>query len=168
LEGGKQGWYLVNLSPLFCAFLAISANRLWESGNTMARTIAAAQALIVLLGVASLVYTASNRNLQRLYQPTVAFLNANVRPEDVVFARSEFYFGLLCRTCLRDDANLGALSGWRAQYIVLEPDYTDHLVELREKSPAIYREIEQRLNTEYEEVFRNPQYQVMRRTAAGF
>jgi 4-amino-4-deoxy-L-arabinose transferase-like glycosyltransferase len=168
LEGGKQGWYLVNLSPLFCAFLAISANRLWESGNTMARTIAAAQALIVLLGVASLVYTASNRNLQRLYQPTVAFLNANVRPEDVVFARSEFYFGLLCRTCLRDDANLGALSGWRAQYIVLEPDYTDHLVELRAKSPAIYREIEQRLNTEYEEVFRNPKYQVMRRTAAGF
>jgi hypothetical protein len=123
----------------------------------MARTIAAAQALIVLLGVASLVYTASNRNLQRLYQPTVAFLNANVRPEDVVFARSEFYFGLQCRTCLRDDANLGALSGWRAQYIVLEPDYTDHLVELREKSPVIYREIEQRLNTEYQEVFQQPQ-----------
>jgi 4-amino-4-deoxy-L-arabinose transferase-like glycosyltransferase len=168
LEGGKQGWYLVNLSPLFCAFLAISANRLWESGNSMARMITAAQALIVLLGVASLVYTASNRNLQRLYQPTVAFLNANVRPVDVVFARSEFYFGLQCRTCLRDDANLGALSGWRAQYIVLEPDYTDHLVELREKSPVIYREIEERLNTEYQEVFRNPNYQVVRRTAAGF
>ena len=168
LEGGKQGWYLVNLSPLFCAFLAISANRLWESGNNMARTITAAQALIVLLGVASLLYTASNRNLQRLYEPTVAFLNATVRPEDVVFARSEFYFGLLCRTCLRDDANLGALSGRRAQYIVLEPDYTDHFVELREKSPAIYREIEERLNTEYQEVFRNPNYQVMRRTVAGF
>ena len=165
LEGGKQGWYLVNLSPLFCAFLAISANRLWESGNIMARMITAAQALIVLLGVASLVYTASNRNFQRLYQPTVDFLNANVRPEDVVFARSEFYFGLRCRTCLRDDANLGALSGRRAQYIVLEPDYTDHLVELREKSPTIYSEIEQRLNTEYRDVFRNSNYQVMQRTA---
>lgn len=163
LEGGKQGWYLVNLSPLFCAFLAISANQLWESGN-MARMITVAQALIVLLGVASLAYTASNQNLQRLYQPTVEFLNAHVRPEDVVFARSEFYFGLWCRTCLRDDANLGALSGRRAQYIVLEPDYRDHLVELQEKSPAIYREIEQRLNTEYQEVFRNPNYQVMQRT----
>ena len=164
LEGGKQGWYLVNLSPLFCAFLAISANQLWESGNIMARMITVAQALIVLLGVASLAYTASNQNLQRLYQPTVEFLNAHVRPEDVVFARSEFYFGLWCRTCLRDDANLGALSGRRAQYIVLEPDYRDHLVELQEKSPAIYREIEQRLNTEYQEVFRNPNYQVMQRT----
>jgi len=164
LEGGKQGWYLVNLSPLFCAFLAISAKRLWESGNIMARMITAAQALIVLLGVASLAYTASNRNYQRLYQPTVEFLNAHVRPEDVVFARSEFYFGLRCRTCLRDDANLGALSGRRAQYIVLEPDYTDHLVELREKSPMLYSEIEQRLNTEFQEVFRNPNYQVMQRT----
>jgi hypothetical protein len=168
LEGGKQGWYLVNLSPLFCAFLAISANRLWESGNIGARVIAVAQMLIVLLGVASLACTASNRNLQRLYLPTVAFLNANVRPDDVVFARSEFYFGLRCRTCLRDDSNLGALSGRRAQYIVLDPDYADHLRELREKSPAIYRDIEQHLGTEYQEVFRNPNYQVMRRNAAGF
>jgi 4-amino-4-deoxy-L-arabinose transferase-like glycosyltransferase len=168
LEGAKQGWYLVHLSPLFCAFLAISANRLWKSGNIMARMITAAQALIVLLGVASLAYTASNRNLQRLYQPTVAFLNAHVGPEDIVFARSEFYFGLQCQTCLRDDANLGALSGWRAQYIVLDPDYTAHLMELREKSPVIYRNIEQRLTTEYQEVFRNTNYQIMRRTAAGF
>jgi 4-amino-4-deoxy-L-arabinose transferase-like glycosyltransferase len=167
LEGTKQGPYLVHLSPLFCAFLAISANRLWESGNIMARMITAAQALIVLLGVASLAYTASNRNLQRLYQPTVAFLNAHVRPGDVVFARSEFYFGLQCRTCLRDDANLGALSGWRAEYIVLDPDYTGHLEELREKSPVIYRDIEQRLKTDYQEVFRNLNYQVMRRTAAS-
>lgn len=83
-----------------------------------------------------------------------------------MFARSEFYFGLQCRTCLRDDANLGALSGRRAEYIVLDPGYTGHLVELREKSPVIYRDIEQRLNTEYQEVFRNPNYQVMRRTAA--
>jgi len=168
LEGGKQGWYLVNLSPLFCAFLAISANHLWDSGKIKARVITAAQALIVLLGVASLGYTASNRNLQRLYRPTVAFLNARVGPGDVVFARSEFYFGLQCRTCLRDDANLGALSGWRAQYIVLDPDYAGHLVELREKSPVIYRDIEQRLSTEYQEVFRNPNYQVLRRTMAGF
>jgi hypothetical protein len=128
--------------------------------------IAAAQALIVLLGVASLAYSASNRSLQRLYQPTVAFLNVHVGPEDVVFARSEFYFGLQCRTCLRDDANLGALSGRRAQYIVLDPDYAAHLVELREKSPVISREIEQRLRTEYREVFRNSNYHVMRRTVS--
>jgi 4-amino-4-deoxy-L-arabinose transferase-like glycosyltransferase len=167
LEGAKQGWYLVHLSPLFCAFLAISANRLWKSGAIMARMITAAQALIVLLGVASLAYSASNRNLQQLYRPTVAFLNAHVGPEDVVFARSEFYFGLQCRSCLRDDSNLGALSGWRAQYIVLDPDYTAHLVGLREKSPVIYRDIEQRLSTDYREVFRNSNYRVMRRTAAG-
>ena len=98
----------------------------------------------------------------------MAFLNAHVGPQDVVFARSEFYFGLQCRTCLRDDPNLGAFSGGRAEYLVLDPDYTGHLVELREKSPVIYSDIERRLSTEYQEVFRNPNYQVMRRTAAGF
>ena len=56
----------------------------------------------------------------------------------------------------------------RAQYIVFSPDYVGHLAELQEKSPVIYRAIEQRLNTEYQEVFRNPNYQVMRRTADSF
>jgi 4-amino-4-deoxy-L-arabinose transferase-like glycosyltransferase len=168
LEGTKKGWYLVHLCPLFAAFVAISVTRLWESGNTLARMIGSAQILIVLLGVASLAYSASNRNLQRLYQPTVEFLNAHVGPHDLVFAPSEFYFGLQCRTCFRDDENLGALSGRRAQYIVFSPDYVGHLSELQEKSPVIYRAIEQRLNTEYQEVFRNPNYQVMRRTADSF
>jgi hypothetical protein len=168
LEGAKQGWYLVHLSPLFCALLAISVNRLLSAGNILGRVIGVTQVVIVLVGITRLAYTASNRNLQLLYQPTVAFLNAHVRPEDVVFARSEFYFGLQCRTCLRDDANLGALSGRRAQYIVIDPEYSAHLVELREKSPVIYREIEQRLSTEYQEVFSNPQYRVMRMTATRF
>ena len=130
LEGAKQGWYLVHLSPLFCAFLAISMSRLWESRNIAARMIPAAQAVVVLLGVMSLAYTASNRNLERLYQPTVAFLNGHVGPGGVIFARSEFYFGLECQTCLRDDTNLGELSGRRADYIVLDTDYIDHLLSL--------------------------------------
>ena len=167
LEGAKQGWYLVHLSPLFCALLAISLNRLWESGNTVARAAAVVQAFIVLLGVASLGYTASNRNLERLYQPAVAFLNAHVGTGDIVFARSEFYFGLQCRTCLRDDANLGAFSGLHAQYIVLDPDYSAHLLDLRDKKPAVYRDIEQRLSTQYQEVFRNSNYQVLQRTTWG-
>jgi hypothetical protein len=86
----------------------------------------------------------------------------------VIFARSEFYFGLQCRTCLRDDTNLGELSGRRADYIVLDPDYIDHLMDLRAKSPAMYSDIEQRLNTQYHEVFRNSNYQVLRKNAAGF
>jgi 4-amino-4-deoxy-L-arabinose transferase-like glycosyltransferase len=167
LEGSKQGWYLVHLSPLFCAFLALSSSYLWKSGRIMMRIIPTVQVVIVLLGVASIVYPASKRNLQRLYMPTVAYLDAHTEPGDVVFARSEFYFGLSCRTCLRDDENLGAFSGLRAKYIVLDPDYAAHLAELREKNPVVYREIEQRLKTEYQEVFRNANYQVLRRSTAG-
>lgn len=167
LEGAKQGWYLVHLSPLFCAFLAIAMTRLWSSGNIMARTIAGTQAVIVVLGVMSLMYTASSRNLQLLYRPTVAFLNAHVEPNEMVFARSEFYFGMRCKTCLRDDTNLGELSGRRAEYIVIDTDYTDQLMKLRATSPATYHDIEERLSTEYKEVFHNSNYQVLRRTAAG-
>jgi len=138
LEGAKQGWYAVHLSPLLCAFLAVSINRLWESGKPIGRTLAVTQIAIVLAGVASLMITASGRNLQRLYQPAVAFLNSRVGPHDTVFARSEFYFGLECRACLRDDGNLGAVSGRIANYIVLDPDYNGHWRSLRDTDPAMY------------------------------
>ncbi|HVW87477.1 MAG TPA: glycosyltransferase family 39 protein [Bryobacteraceae bacterium] len=164
LEGAKQGWYLVNLSPLFCAFLALTMYRLWNSGHVLARTVAVAQSLLVVLGVASLIYSAANQRLERVYDPAVAFLNTHLTSSDVVFARSEFYFGLHCRTCLRDDANLGEFSGQRADYIVLEPDYTEHLSELRDKKPALYGDIEGRLNANYKEVFHNAAYRILRRT----
>ena len=168
LEGSKQGWYLVHLTPLFSAFLALAANRLWENGAILARMVTAAQAVAVLLGIASFAYTASNQHLQRLYQPVVAFLNAHVAPQDLVIARSEFYFGLACRTCLRDDPNMGVFSGRRASYIVLDPDYDGSLLELRETNPPVYREVEQRLSMEYKEVFRNINYRVLQRTTVDF
>jgi len=165
LEGAKQGWYLVHLSPLFCAFLAISVHWLWTKDNLLFRMVVPVQVVVVLLGLASAAYVASNRNLQRLYQPTVDFLNAHIKPQDLVFARSEFYFGLTCRDCLRDDANLGAVSGKRAQYIVLDSDYNSHLMNLQEKNPEMYHDIEQRLNTEYRPVFSNSVYRVLEKTA---
>lgn len=166
-EGSKQGWYLVHLTPLFAAFLAIAASSLWESGHIPGRVAAAAQLGIVLLGVGSLAYTAGNRNLQRVYQPTIAFLNAHVGQRDLLIAGSEFYFGLQCRTCLRDDSNLGAISGRRADYIVLSPDYDAHLAQLRQTTPATCRDIERRLSMEYKEVFRMVDYRVLRRATAG-
>ena len=168
LEGAKQGWYLVHLSPLFAAFLAISMNWLWENGKTLARVAAAAQAVIVLLGLASLAYSASNRNLQRSYQPVAAFLNTHLGPQDLVFARSEFYFSLKCRSCLRDDKDLGLFSGRRASYIVVDSDYEQHWAILQKASPTTYRDIEQRLRKEYREVFRNTNYQVVQRTRTTF
>ena len=167
LEGLKQGWYLVNLSPEFCALLAICVSHLWKSKRIALRALAAAQVFVLLLGVAGTAYAGSKRNRQYLYQPTMDYLNAHVGPEDAVFGRSELYFGLRCRTCLRDDENLGEFSGRRAQYIVLDPDYAAHLEDLRTKSPEIFRDIEARLHTEYHEVFLNANYQVLRRTATG-
>jgi|HubBroStandDraft_4_1064222.scaffolds.fasta_scaffold51766_2 hypothetical protein len=163
LEGSKQGWYLVHESPLFAAFVAISASRLWESGNIGARMAAVAQAAIVLLGVAILVHIAGNRNLQRQYQPAIAFLNDHAGPQDLVFARSEFYFGLKCRTILRDDERLGVLSGRRANYIVFDSDFEEQWASFQKSNPPVYHDAGQRLKLEYREVFRNVHYRILKR-----
>jgi 4-amino-4-deoxy-L-arabinose transferase-like glycosyltransferase len=166
LEGAKQGWYLVHLSPLFAAFLAIAMIRLWKSRATLARIVVIAQAVIVLIGVAGLAYSSSRERFQRLYHPAVMFLNDHIQPGDLVFARSEFYFGLNCRTCLRDDDNLGVLSGRQASYIVIDPDYEQYWSTIQGTNPGLYRKIEQRL-MEYREVFRNANYRVVWRGSAS-
>jgi len=162
-EGTKQGWYLVHLTPLFAAFLALSVSRLWSSGASLARLLAAAQVAIVVVGVAGLAYTASSRNFQTRYQPAIAFLDSHLSPKDLVFARSEFYFDLKCRTCLRDDVHLGILSGRLANYIVVDSDYAGQWALLRHSKPDLYRKIEQRFNTEYRDVFRTPTYRILQR-----
>jgi hypothetical protein len=163
LEGSKQGWYLVHLSPLFASFLAMCVTRLWQSRSVLPRLAAASQIAIVVLGVGRLSYTARNQHLQRLYDPTVAYLNDHLGPSGLVFARSEFYFGLQCRRCLRDDPNLGFFSGRRADFIVIDQDYTSHLASLLRANAAVYNGVRGILDTEYREVFRNDSYQVLER-----
>ena len=164
LEGSKQGWYLVHLSPIFASFVAIGANRLCQSARVLPRLTAVLQVSIVLLGAGRLCYTARSQHLQRLYQPTVAYLNDHIGSSQLVFARSEFYFGLHCRTCLRDDPNLGVFSGRRADFIVIDQDYSAHLASLLQANAAAYGDVSRLLDTEYREVFRNDSYQVLQRS----
>jgi hypothetical protein len=164
LEGSKQGWYLVHLSPLFASFLAISVNRLWQSERLLPRLATALQISIVLFGVARLCFTARQKHLQQLYQPTVVYLNDHLRSSNVVFARSEFYFGLHCRSCLRDDPNLGIFSGRRADFIVMDQDYRAHLASLLQANGALYDDVRRILETEYREVFKNENYQIFQRS----
>jgi hypothetical protein len=91
----------------------------------------------------------------------VEYLNSRLQPGSLVFARSELYFGLRCRDCLRDDPNLGFYSGRHADYIVLEPDYDGMLLRLRQTKPDVYHMIRQRLDNGYREVFRNANYRVL-------
>jgi len=163
LEGSKQGWYLVHLSPVFCGLLAIFVDRIWQSGRILERVAAAAQISIIALGMARLCYDASRQHLQRLYQPATAYLNGHLGPHDLVFARSEFYFGLRCRTCLRDDPNLGAFSGRRADFIVIDPDYSEYLAGLMQTSAPTYEVIQNTLSSEYRQVFRNDTYEILQR-----
>jgi hypothetical protein len=51
---------------------------------------------------------------------------------------------------------------------VIDLDYIAQRQELCEKNPVIYRNIYERLSTEYQEVLRNTNYQVMQRITTGF
>ena len=79
-EGSKQGWYLVHVLPYLAAFAAISIHHLWEGGSSFPRLVAVAQACALLIGLASVAYTASGRNLQRIYTPMESLCELAPRP----------------------------------------------------------------------------------------
>jgi 4-amino-4-deoxy-L-arabinose transferase-like glycosyltransferase len=167
MEGSKQGWYLVHLSPYYCAFLAVGVDHLWTRRAAVWRGLALMQTMVMLLGAASLCYSAAQLHWQRLYEPAVAFLNAHIGQSDLLIAQSEFYFELENKKALVDDPNLGAYSGRRADYIVIDKVYAGHLTELKTAKPAVYGSIERRLGEEYREVFRNSGYRILQRKSAG-
>jgi hypothetical protein len=99
------------------------------------------------------------------YLPAVAFLNSHLQPNNVVFGRSELYFGLLCRACLKDDVRLGANSGKHADFLVLDTDYRKTIAGFAFSEKSTYRFIEELLSGgEYIPVFRNDLYEVFQRT----
>jgi hypothetical protein len=92
----------------------------------------------------------------------MAFLNANVHSHDVVFGQSALYFALNCRTCLKDDIRLGARSGIRADYMVIDTDYRQMFADMAVAEPTTHAFIKHLLGRgDYVSVFRNRFYNVL-------
>lgn len=169
IEGSRQGWYVLYTIPVLSSLLAVWIAYLWKQENRPLHWLGVAQMTIALMAAASSVATIRNRHYQDVYQPLMNFLNTNVQQGDLVFGRSELYFDLQCRTCLRDDERLGANSGRRADFVVLDSDYRENIAGFAKTEGRTYGYIKNELGSEYLPVFHNAGYEVLRRkeNAAG-
>jgi len=165
-EGTKQGWYVLPMTPILSAVLAVWITYLFSLHTRLSITLAGIHLAVLLLGVASLGIIIRERKYQREYMPVVAFLNSQVQPPQVVFGRSELYFGLQCKTCLKDDERLGAKSGKHADFIVLDSDYKQTINSFSVTEKDTYKFIQDLLvDKKYSPVFRTHQYEVLQKQA---
>ncbi len=163
IEGSRQGWYALYTIPAVSSLLAVWIAHLWRQVSRPLRWLGVAQIGIALMGAAGGIASIRNCHYQEMYQPLMSFLNTNVRPGNLVFGRSELYFELQCQTCLRDDERLGANSGRRADFVVLDADYRENIAGFAKTERRTYDYIENELASEYLPVFQNAAYQVLRR-----
>jgi 4-amino-4-deoxy-L-arabinose transferase-like glycosyltransferase len=162
LEGAKQPWYLIHLTWLLAAAVAVSYT--WHSRQrpSWRPAMLGALALLILIDTGYAAGLIAQRSYAAIYQPVIAVLQREMRPGQSVIGSAELGFGLGFDR-VKDDANLGYYSGRRPDFIVIDPNYRAHLAELARTSSPVYRTLENMLATEYQSIYSNRNYSVYAR-----
>jgi len=164
LEGAKPAFYLVHITPLLacCTAAWIVAER--GRGTWRRRVAAGTAALLILLQVSWIGYGIRRDSYRNAYLPAVAYLKQHAGPNDLIFAVSEFAFGLGFYGPYRDDSTLGYFTGKRAAYIVMdEPGYGEAFRGFARINPALYGYVRKALKEDYQKVYSNAVYEIYAR-----
>lgn len=164
MEGAKPAFYLVHFTPLLACCTACWTVAGWEQGGWRRPVAVAAAGLLVLLQVSWIAYGVRRDSYRNAYLPAVAYLNQHAAPNDLIFAVSEFAFGLGFYGRLSDDSTLGYFTGKRAQYIVVEePGYGEAFKGFAAINPPLDRYVQKTLKEDYQKVYTNPVYEIYAR-----
>ena len=164
LEGAKPAFYLVYFTPLLACCMACCTGAEWQRGGWRRCAAAGVATLLVLLQVSWIAYGIRRDSYRNAYLPAVAYLNQHAGPKDLIFAASEFAFGLGFYGNFRDDSTLGYFTGKRAAYIVVEePGYGEAFRGFAAINPALDRYVQETLKEDYQPVYANSVYRIYAR-----
>lgn len=159
VEGAKQGWYLVHLLPLWHGVVALVVAGEWKSGRIPRALLAGVTVVVLLINLAGSAYLVWRNDRATSFQPVVDYLRGQLREGDEVIAGAEFGFDLGFSR-IRDDYRLGALSGRRPRFIVLDGVYAGHIAEFEASEPSVHAHIRRLMDQECQWVFHNDRYRV--------
>lgn len=164
LDGMKQHYYMIYITPTLTAILAVFINWLWSQNKPL--KLLSAGILLVFIGIHS------SANFLRFkrddyhanYLAVGNVLNQNAQPHDLIMASSEFWFILNHKENLVDDYRLGYLTGKKPAFIVMDsPRYKDWFANLAERENATYQFIENTLRNDYLIIYEDETYQIYKR-----
>lgn len=155
LESNRWYIYLIHAVPVYAACAALFASQLRERGRDASRVVAAATALFVLFTIATIAYRVREDVHGRAFEPTVAYLRAQLQPGDLVMAGGEFGVGLGFREHVLDDMRVGFGNGLQPRFVVISRDYAERHRGYRRNSPATHAHVAAVL-ARYRPVFESP------------
>lgn len=163
-EGAKPSFYLVHFTPLLACCVACWAAAEWQRSGWHRPLGAGVVAILVALQVSWIAYGVRRDSYRNAYLPAVAYLRRHAGPNDLIFAVSEFAFGLGFYDHFSDDSTLGYFTGKRAAYIVVdEPGYGEAFRGFAAINPALSHYVQTTLSEDYRKVYSNPSYEIYAR-----
>jgi hypothetical protein len=163
VEGQKLTIYLIHIVPYLSALTAVWLYSMWQ-WRTLPQPLIAAL-LVGMLGVdaGGVLLRGRIRQYQNDFEPMMAELRHRGKPGELVLGRANLVFGLSSALQLKDDIRLGYYTRSKPQWIVVEEEYREAFDLYRRNEPEIGAFIDQRLQSEYDQVFETQSFQLYRR-----
>jgi hypothetical protein len=158
-------FYLVHFMLPIIAILAVWMATAWEKGLAP-HWLLGGMAAALLLVQASVFASRFRADLYDTeYLNSIAFLRGHLRPEDRIFGSAELAFELGFDGRVIDDFRLGAKSGKRARFAVLDQNrYQEWIPNLQTYEPETYQQIRDMLDRRYHVVYKNAGYEIYERS----
>jgi len=166
LDGMKQPYYMIYITPTLTAILAIWLHWLWTKNNSLKIVATAVFSFVLLINAAICIQRVRKDPLHANFLQAGSLLNERARAGDTVMASAEFWFTLDKKIDLVDDYRLGFVSGRKADFIVIDaPRYRDWHTRLALYDPATDEYIKHLIASEYEVIYDDPVYQIYKRSS---
>lgn len=157
VDDHKFGVYLVHIFPLYSLFFAslvLSAWRTERPARLIAATVLTGFVALQLLGS---VYWVLRDSYHKEFLPLARYMGEHISSGARIDAPAEFAFPIGFEGQLKDDVNLGVLSGWMPDLIVQSDRYRQWLELNKANNPELYRALMERLQ-HYRPVYRMAEY----------
>lgn len=160
LDSQKQTWYLIHITPIYVALLALWVRWCWENLVMPRWVIVLGVCGLLALQLAGVVQRIAIRDYQNGHVPVVKFLKSNMEQNALIFGCADLGFDLGFDGRLIDDRYLGFYTGKRPDFIVVEGAYEDAFLGSKNDRPQIYQHITTLMREEYHQVYNQGQYQI--------
>ena len=137
-EGTRMYNYLVHAVPVYSAVLAIPLAWLAARGPLYRSVVAVALVLFLLYSAATVLFRIRRNDYNVVYMDTMHYLQANVRPGDLVMGGAEFAPGLRFREHVLADRTLGYRNGLHPDFIVIDSPFRRQYADMTQTNPGLY------------------------------
>jgi 4-amino-4-deoxy-L-arabinose transferase-like glycosyltransferase len=145
LDSNRWYVYLLHVIPIFVAVLAVWLGALWARGPLARYAVQVALAVWILFSMGTVALRARLNDYDRLYAPTLAYLQGHVRDGDLVMAPAEFGPGLGFAPRVLDDPKFGYRNGRTPDWIVHDKLQDEWMAEWGTTNPALHRHVQETL-----------------------